>query len=84
MPNKHRSIIEYLNDDMPGIRILSISQLINENPEDCDFTKEFGTIDGSVAVDCEGRFDGWKFGIASNIAIKPTATCDLVDGMIVY
>lgn len=84
VPNKHRSIIEYLNDDMPGIRILSISQLINENPEECDFTKEFGPIGGSVAIDCDGRFSGWKFGIASNIAIKPTATCDLVDGIIVY
>jgi len=84
VPNKHRSIIEYLNDDMSGIRIFSICQLIDENPEECDFTQKFGSIDGSVAVDCDGRFDGWKFGIASDIAIKPTVTCDFVDGIIVY
>ena len=84
VPNKHRSIYKYLRNMMPEIQIFSISQLIDENPEECDFTKEFGPIDGSVAVDCEGRFDSWKFGIASNIAIKPTEPCDLIDGIIIY
>jgi len=84
VPNQHRLIYGYLKDIMPEIRIFSISQLIDENPEECDFTDVFGPIDGSVAIDCYRRFDGWKFGHASIIAIKPTETCDLVDGIIVY
>ena len=63
---------------------LAISQLIDENLKECDFTDVFGPVDGSVVIDCDRRFDGWKFGLSSIIAIKPTATCDLVDGIIVY
>ena len=82
--NQHKSIYRYLKDMMPKIRMFSISQLIDENPKECDFTEVFGSIDDSVAVDCDRRFDNWKFGPASIIAIKPTATRDLVDGIIVY
>ncbi|OEU78258.1 MAG: hypothetical protein BA873_06115 [Desulfobulbaceae bacterium C00003063] len=82
--NQHRSMYRYLKDIMPEIRIFSISQLIDENPEECDFTEVFGSIDGSVVINCDRRFDGWKFGLSSIIAIKPTAICDLVDGIIIY
>jgi len=82
--NQHKSIYRYLKSMIPEFRIFSISQLIDENPEECDFTDVFGSIDGSVVIDCDRRFDGWKFGLSSIIAIKPTETCDLVDGIIVY
>jgi len=84
VPNQHRSIYGYLKDMMSEIRIFTISQLIDENRKECDFTAVFGSIDDSVAVECDRRFDNWKFGPASIIAIKPTATRDLVDGIIVY
>jgi len=84
VPNKYKSIYGYLKSMIPEFRIFSISQLIDENPKECDFTDVFGPVDGSVVIDCDRRFDGWKFGIASIIAIKPTETCDLVDGIIVY
>jgi uncharacterized iron-regulated protein len=84
VPNKHGSISEYLNSMMPEIRVFSISQLIDENPRECDFTREFGSDHGSVAMDCDGRFRGWKFGPASCIAIRCADPCDLVDGIIVY
>jgi len=84
VPNQHRSIYGYLKDIMPEIRIFSISQLIDENPKECYFSDVFGPIEGSVAIDCDHRFDGWKFGLASIIAIKPSEACDLVDGIIVY
>ena len=69
---------------IPETQVFSISQLIGENLRECDFTKEFGSYDGSVAVDCDGRFRGWRFGLASYIAIKCAEPCDLVDGIIVY
>jgi len=84
VPNQHKSIYEYLKSMIPEFRIFSISQLIDENPEECDFTDVFGPVDGSVVIDCDHKFDGWKFGLSSIIAIKPTKTCDLVDGIIVY
>ncbi len=84
VPNQHKSIYGYLKSMIPEFRIFSISQLIDENPEECDFTDVFGSIDGSVVIDCDRKFDGWKFGPASIIAIKSTEPCDLVDGIIVY
>jgi len=69
---------------IPEFRIFTISQLIDENPEKCDFTAVFGPVNGSVVIDCDRRFDGWKFAHASIIAIQSTETCDLVDGIIVY
>ena len=84
VPNQHKSTYGYIKDMMPKIRIFSISQLIDENPKECDFTAVFGPVDGSVVIDCDRRFDGWKFGPTSIVAIKPTETCDLVDGIIVY
>jgi hypothetical protein len=84
VPNQLKPIYGYITARMPEIRIFSISQLIDENPRECDFTDVFGSIDGSVVIDCDYRFNGWKFGPASNIAIKHTEACDLVDGIIVY
>ena len=84
VPNQHKSIYEYLKNMIPEFLIFTISQLIDENPKECDFTAVFGPVDGSVVIDCDRRFDGWKFGPTSIVAIKPTETCDLVDGIIVY
>ena len=82
--NKHKSIYAYLKSIIPEFQIYTLSQLIDENPNKCDFTEVFGSTVGSVVFDCDRRFDGWKFDFTSNLAIKPTKTCDLVDGIIVY
>ena len=84
IPNQHKSTYGYIKDMIPKIRIFSISQIIDENPKECDFTEVFASIDGSVVIDCDRKFDGWNFGLTSILAIKPTETCDLVDGIIVY
>ncbi|MDY6793007.1 MAG: hypothetical protein SWH54_17215 [Thermodesulfobacteriota bacterium] len=82
--NQYKSICHYLKSMIPEFRIFSISQLVDEDPEKCDFTAVFGAVNGSVVIDCDHKFDGWKFGPASKISIKPTETCDLVDGLIIY
>jgi len=84
IPNQHKSTYGYIKDMKPDSRIFSISQIIDENPKECDFTDVFSHVDGSVVINCDRRFDGWKFGLTSIAAIKPTATCDLIDGIIVY
>jgi hypothetical protein len=84
VPNKTGSIPEYLNGIMPDLRAFSIGQLIDEDPDKCDFTKTYGAVEGSIALDCTERFFRWKIGVASKIAIKNTEPCQLFDGLIVY
>jgi hypothetical protein len=84
VPNKTGSIREYLNRMIPDLKAFSIGQVIDEDPNECDFTKRFGPIQGAVAMDCTERFSDWKIGVTSAIAIKNTKTCQLFDGLIVY
>jgi hypothetical protein len=75
VPNKTGSIREYLEILLPNLKAFSIGQLIDENPNECDFTKEFGPIESSVAIDSDERFSGWNLGMTSAIAIKNTEPC---------
>ena len=84
VPNKTGSIPEYLDGIMPDLRAFSIGQLIDEDPDKCDFTKTYGAVEGSIALDCTEGFSQWKIGVASKIAIKHTEPCQLFDGLIVY
>lgn len=82
--SKHKSIREYLTGFHPGIQMFSISQLIGNNPDVCDFTKAFTSLTGAVAFDCSEKFQGWEIGSLTAIAIKETEPCDAFDGVIVY
>ena len=84
VPNKAGSIREYLNSMAPTLKAFSIGQLIDEDPDKCDFTKTYGPIEGSIALDCTEGFFRWKIGVSSKIAIKTTEPCQLFDGLILY
>ena len=84
VPNKTGSILEYLNSMAPDLKAFSIGQLIDEDPSECDFTKTYGPIKGSVAIDCNEGFSEWKIGVTTKIAIKKTEPCQLFDGLIIY
>ena len=84
VPNKTDSIREYLNSKAPDLKTFSIGQLIDEDPDECDFTKTYGPIKGSIALDCTEGFSEWKIGVASKSAIKKMEPCQLFDGLIVY
>ena len=77
-------IRSYLNVLTPHRRMFSIAQLIDESPNDCDFTSAFSHVEGAVAMDCDGTFIGWKIGILAPVATKPTQVCEMLDGVIVY
>ena len=62
----------------------SVGQAIDEDPDECDFTRVFGALPGAVAFDLDDKCRGWKFGLSSSIAILPAESFELVDGMIVY
>jgi hypothetical protein len=64
--------------------VASIGQVIGESVYEDDFRREFGYIDGAVAVDLDERFAGWKLGIMQSMAIKPAEVWELLDGVIVY
>jgi len=82
--NPHGFICSYLNELTSHLSMFSIGQCIDESPKECDFTREFSQLEGAVAMDCDGRFAGWKIGIMSPVAAKPIQVYELLDGVIVY
>ena len=82
--NAHGSIRSYLNGLTHNYRMFSIGQCIDESTKECDFTSTFSHVEGAVAMDCNGRFAGWRIGIMSPVAAKPTKVCEMLDGVIVY
>ena len=84
VPNKHQSIREYITRDRPSTRIWSVGQMIDGNPNECDFTREFSSLPGAVALDLDDRYRGWQIGLTASIAIVPAECFELVDGLIIY
>jgi hypothetical protein len=84
VPNKNQSIREYILRDRASTQMWSIGQMINGNPDKCDFTREFSSLPDAVALDLDDRYQGWQMGMTANIAIVPAECFELVDGLIVY
>ena len=84
VPNKKLSIRQYIERQKPGIKMWSVGQLINQNPDGCDFTRRFSSLPDTVALDLDKRYRGWKLGLTGPIAIVPAEPFELVDGLIVY
>jgi uncharacterized iron-regulated protein len=82
--NKHKSIREYLSEKRGGLRMVSIGQVIGKSVYEDDFRREFGQIEGAVAIDLDERFAGRKLAITQSMAIKPAGVWELLDGVIVY
>jgi len=82
--NKLGSIRQYSSKTVCGLRIFSIGQVIGESVYEDDFRREFGHIEGAVAVDLDERFAGWKLGIVESVAIKREEVWEqLLDGVVV-
>ena len=84
VPNKHLSIREYITLKRPATRMRSVGQMIDGNSNRCDFTREFSSLPGAVALDLDDRYRGWQMGMTDTIAIVPAECFELVDGLIVY
>jgi hypothetical protein len=84
VPNPHGFIRSYLNEMTPYRRMFSIGECIDKRPDECDFTREFSSIEYPVPFDCDRRFDGWNAGIMASVAAKPSQIWELLDGIIVY
>ena len=81
---KHGSIRQYLSKKRRKLRMASIGQVIGESVHEGDFRREFGHIDGAVAVDLDKRFAGWKLGIGESVSIKKAEVWDLLERLVVY
>jgi len=84
VPKKHLSIREYISRERPSTKMWSIGQMIDGNPNRCDFTREFSSLPGAVALDLDDQYRGWQMGLTTSIAIVPAECFELVDGLIVY
>ncbi|MDX2452515.1 hypothetical protein [Desulfosarcina sp.] len=84
VPNKHLSIREYITRERPSTKMWSIGQMLDGNPNECDFTRKFSSLPGAVALDLDDRYRGWQMGLTATIAIVPAECFELVDGLIVY
>ena len=82
--NPNGFVRSYLNKLVPNCRMFSIGQCVHERPIECDFTREFGSVEGPVPVDCDRRFQGWNIGIMAAVAAKPSEIWELLDGVIIY
>jgi hypothetical protein len=84
VPNQYRSIREYSFEKRGKLRMASIGQIIGDSVYEDDCQREFGHIDGAVAIDLDERFAGWKLSIVQSMAIKPAEVWELLDGVVVY
>ena len=64
---KHLSIREYITQERPSKRMWSVGQMIDGNPNECDFTRKFSTLPGAVALDLGDRYRGWQMGLTVSI-----------------
>lgn len=81
---RHGFIRSFLDELLPNRPIFSIAQCIDQPRDKCDFTREFSSIEGVVALDCDKRFAGWKIGLMSSVAAKYKAVWELFDGILIY
>ena len=81
---RHGFIRSFLSESIPNRPIFSIVQCIDQSQDKCDFTREFSSLEGVVALDCDKRFAGWKIGLMSPVAAKYNAVWELFDGIIIY
>jgi hypothetical protein len=69
--NKHKSIREYLSDKRRKLRIFSIGQVIGESVYKDDFRKQFGPIEGAVAMGFAGRVSALSMFLRNKQTVPP-------------
>ena len=69
VPNKHKSIREYLDILVPNLKMVSIAQVIGDSLYEDDFRQRLSQIDGAVALGLDERYVGWKSSIGQSMAV---------------
>ncbi len=78
------AIRTYLERWHPKLRMFSLVHVVDQMARDCDFSRRFSPLKGTVALDLDPRFKGWRLGVTACMALAPSQPYELVDGVIVY
>jgi hypothetical protein len=78
------AIRTYLEKWHPELRMFSLMHIIDQAAENCDFSRRLSPLKGTVALDLDHRFKGWRLGVTACMALLPSQPYELVDGVIVY
>lgn len=78
------AIRTYLENWQPGLRIFSLVHIVDQMAADCDFSRRFASLKGTVALDLDQRFKGWRLGTTACMALAPSQPYELIDGVIIY
>ncbi len=78
------SIRTYLERWQPELRIFSLVHIVDQADTECDFSRRLASLDGTIAMDLDRRFKGWRLGVTASMALVPSQPYELVDGVIVY
>lgn len=78
------AIRTYLEKWRPALRMFSLVHIVDQVQEDCDFSRLLAPLNGTVALDLDQRFKGWRLGVTSCMALAPSHPYELVDGVIIY
>ena len=80
VPNKHKSIRQYLLDSDSNMKMFSIGSVVGESVFKEDFGDRFSGLDGAVALDLDERFKGCKPGTTESMAVMDAKNWELLDG----
>jgi hypothetical protein len=64
--------------------MFSVVHLVGTRENDCDFSRRLSPLPGTVAIDLDHRFKGWRLGITDCLAVRPSQPYELVDGLIIH
>jgi hypothetical protein len=78
------AIRTYLEQWHPELRMFSLMLIVDQMAKDCDFSRRLSVLKGTVALDLDHRFKGWRMGVTACMALAPSQPYELVDGVIVY
>jgi hypothetical protein len=82
---KNRAAIRtYLEKWHPELRMFSLMHIVDQMARDCDFSRRLAPLSGTVALDLDQRFKGWRLGVTACMALVPSQPYELLDGVIVY
>lgn len=82
--NGHLAVRTYLKQMVPGLKMFSVVHIVGTGENDCDFSRRLSHLPGTVAIDLDHRFKGWRLGITDCLAVRPSQPYELVDGVIIH
>ncbi len=82
---KGRSAIRtYLEKWRPGLRMFSVLHIVDQEAAECDFSRRLTPLNGTLALDLDERFKGWRLGLTACMALTPSQPYELVEGIIIH